>query len=853
MNNIEISFARPLLLLLLVPAFAIILIPFLRLPKNRRTTFRKRVPVILHLIIVSALVLILSGLQFTQKISNQAVMLLLDFSHSTKPVQETIAEHGTEIMEALDGEIPVGIVAFADGQITSVSTEDIETIETFADATDIGAALEYAIGLMPEEMQRRIILLSDGVETDGDAEKYSHFLATQNVRVDAMYFASALDTPEMQISSVTIPKGAYAGDDVTITVELESNAINNAVLKLYSETRLLEEREISMMPGLFMTELSVPEITAGSHTYQLILQPEQDTVPENNQGFAYIDVAGGAKVLVIADTLKNAAFLKNILSEENIVDTTTVFNAPKSVVELCNYDEIILVNANYNGLPDGFGELLQTYVRDYGRSLLTVGGPNTYMFGNMEDTVLEEMLPVDFTLQEEDEGESVALMLVLDCSSSMNRTLLSIAKQGAIKCVEAMADNDYVGIISFNTTARLRSEIIPSTDDNKALLTRTISGLTTGRGTYYVEALELAHEKLLAATAEKKHVIFLSDGEPTDRGYIQAVEAMALDNISISTIGLSHSSNSLSGMADAGSGRYYYVQTATDLPNIMVTETEQIAVSNKISGEFQTFAAKGSDLTAEISVTELPILTGYIGTTIKEDADAHLVSSLGHPLFASWQYGGGTVGFFASDLYGEWSARWMTNTTAHNLVKTFVTNTVNEIHSESAFKVNTILRGKTAEIAVHTPTTDTGHEMTVTVTKGKKQTDYTLQQTDADTYSGVIEITESGVYQLLIEEKDTLGNTIDFAQLPLTVSYLKEYNAFDTNGRMLLEDLCEITDGILANSPRELVNSEFHSAQRIYNPIVPLGIFVALLLLTDIAIRKIRWKDIRNLFRKKDV
>jgi len=866
MSNIEITFAQPLLLLLAIPCFAIVLIPFLVLPKKRRNTFRKRMPVILHLIIVSLLTLILSGLAFTQTVGNQAIVLLLDFSHSTVPVQEAIAEHAIEIIDAMNDEVPLGIVAFADSQVYVADINDangkitatdlkvsVDNAQHIADATDLNAALEYAASLMPKDLNKRIILLSDGKETDGDAENYAHFLATQNVRIDAMYFDSALEAPEMQISSVTIPEGAYVGDDITITAELQSNIAGNAVLKLYSETRLLEEQEITMLPGLFMTELSISSIEPGNHTYQLVLYPEQDTIPENNQGYAYIDIAGGSNILVIADTLKNAAFLDNILSEKNVVDTTTVFNAPKSLVELCNYDEVILVNANYNGLPDGFGELLETYVSDYGRSLLTVGGPNTYMFGNMDDTIMEEMLPVDFTLQEENEGESVALMLVLDCSSSMNRSLLSIAKQGAIKCVEAMTDNDYVGIISFNTTARLRSEIIQATDTNKDTLTRTISALVTGRGTYYVEALELAHEELLKSTAEKRHVIFLSDGEPTDRGYIQAVERMAEDGISVSTIGLSHSSTSLSNMADTGSGRYYYVQTATDLPDIMVTETEQIAVSNKISGEFTTIVAKESPLTEELDVAALPILTGYIGTTLKEDADAYLITDQGHPLFATWQYGEGTVGFFASDLYGEWSSRWMINATAQQLAKAFVGTTVSEVHSESAFRVGTTLRGKTAEIAVHTPTTDTGHEITLTATKGKKQTNYTLQQTDPDTYSGIVELTESGIWQLAIEEKDPLGNVVDYAQIPLTVSYFSEYNAFAEGGRILLEDLCEITDGVCADSVTELVKNEFASAKITYNPLVPLGILVALLLLADITIRKIRWKDIKNLFlsRKK--
>ena len=172
---------------------------------------------------------------------------------------------------------------------------------------------------------------------------------------------------------------------------------------------------------------------------------------------------------------------------------------------------------------------------------------------------------------------AVALMLVLDCSMSMSQqsTYLQVAKQGAIKCVEAMSDNDYVGVVSFNRSAYLKSSLIEANETNKASLTRIISGLTTSQGTYYTEALEMAHEELLKSNAAVKHIIFLSDGQPSDRGYSEAVSNAAKDGITVSTIGLGYSSSILESMAESGSGRYYYVSSASDPPNIMLSETEQ--------------------------------------------------------------------------------------------------------------------------------------------------------------------------------------------------------------------------------------------------------------------------------------
>lgn len=853
MSSIELSFDNPWFLLLAIPAFAIILLPFLRLPVKRRKTFRKIAPVVLHLTVVTLLILVISGFTVVQNSDEQAVMLLVDLSDSTDAVQSEIENRTQELLELIDQKTPVGVIAFGQSQVYTVEFEadrSFSVTKVDSDATDIDAALEYAASMLPSDKAGHIILLSDGKETDGDADSTAHYLATRGVRIDAVYFdTTQLSAPEVQISAFTSPEGAYVGDIMPFTAEVQSNTDTEVFLSLYDNEELVSTLNQSISSGSNVIELTCEAESAGTHAYRLVLETEKDTLSQNNESYAYANVAGQSTVLIIADTIGNGETLAQLLSADYTVTTVTARNAPDSIIDLCDYDEVILSNVDYDQLPSGYDELLGTYVSVYGRSLLAVGGEDTFMYGNMDDTLLEEMLPVTFTLQESSEGNSVALMLVLDCSNSMSQqsTYLSVAKQGAIKCVEAMSDNDYVGVISFNSTAYLKSSLIQATDSNKDSLTRIISGLTTNRGTYYTEALEVAHEELLKSDAEIRHIIFLSDGQPSDYGYSQAVANAADDGITVSTIGLGYSSDILESMAEAGSGRYYYVSSASDLPNIMLSETEQVTVSSLITGEFTPIIAQESDLTAAVEVSTLPNIHGYLGTTIKEDATAYITTDEDHPIYASWTYGLGTVACFTSDLSGNWSSQWLSNATGVAITQSMIATTVDEVHHDSSMTAEITVRGQTTDITVTTAGI-TDNALHLTAASDSTTRNYVLTQTDPGIYTTSIKTADAGVYELMITQTDSSENIVDYLETAIAVSYSGEYDAFADSGEPLLSALCSYSDGEIYSDMQELADVQVSSISIIFNPMVVFAVISAILMLADIAIRKLRWKDIRNYF-----
>lgn len=836
MSNIELRFEYPWLLLLLIPALALILIPYFRLPMRRRKMVQRIVPTILHCVMALILTILLAGLSIVRTTDNQAVILLLDYSDSTQPVRQAINDRAQELEKQLRKTTSVSTIVFGGD-----CSEKVKLDPTVTDATDLAAALEYAAAKLPEDKIGRIILLSDGKQTDGDAEATAQYLRAQGVRIDAIWFDSSTGSREVQIGGFTAPATAYVGSTVTLTASIESNSKSTVNIDLYDGDTHIQNKQLTVDDSGRVLSLEVPVETPGLHSFRLVMAADQDTLTQNNQAVACVDVVQAPHVLIIAGTGTDPASLEEALASYAQVTVCESTHPPRKIAELCNYDGIILMNVHTDDLPKNYGSLLNTYVSSYGRSLIALGGQDTFMYGGMRDTVYEEMMPVSFSLSRTSDDEAVALMIVMDCSLSMSQqsTYMSVAKQGSIKCVESMTENDYVGIISFNQSATVEAPLEKNTTERKASLNRIISGLTTSQGTYYTDALALAHQELLKSDAQIRHILFVSDGGPADTAYKDLLPGIAADGISISTIALGHESTVLSEMATSCGGTYYFVQESTDLPNIMLSLTQQVSVNSYMTGSFLPVSASDSPLAGKLPAA-LPVLEGYLGTTLKRGAELHMTLGEGHPLYATWTWGKGTVACFTSDLDTGWSRAWLAN---KGLIQDLVAYALPQTHSDTALSLEVTPGGQSIALTVQTPEDDNS---VLTLTAGGHSVQ--LPCIAPGTYQGRISTASLGVYPITITQTDRDGNVLDTLSRTLAVPTQAEYDAFADDGSGLLKSICTYTGGTLNASTESLAGIPTEPIRTVSDFRIPFGITFALLLLADIAIRKLRWKDIKNLW-----
>jgi hypothetical protein len=164
-----------------------------------------------------------------------------------------------------------------------------------------------------------------------------------------------------------------------------------------------------------------------------------------------------------------------------------------------------------------------------------------------------------------------------------------------------------------------------------------------------------------------RHMLVLSDGQSTDgsdeRFRQLAAEARA-KGITVSTIALGQAADDelLSQIADAGKGRFYLVEDASQLPRIMISESQAARSENIQLGQTSLkIGESGHPILSSLSPSQLPLLSGYnaLSSKAEQGAEDVLVSSnFGDPILSAWQYGLGRVAAWTGDIGEEWTGNW---------------------------------------------------------------------------------------------------------------------------------------------------------------------------------------------------
>jgi Mg-chelatase subunit ChlD len=672
-------------------------------------TVRRGLAIGLRMALIVLVVLALAETQLRQETDRLCVLYLLDQSGSIPReqreamfayVQREIAAHRENGRGDSSGIIVFGREAAVEIPPTEddwgwVSRRE-SLIPNLEEATDLSAAMKLAVTIFPPDAARRIVIVSDGNENRGSAADVAAEFEKQGIGIDTIA-VSVEGLAGVTVERLNLPPRAKQDSMVDARVVLnhrtpavgpssEPAPAKSGTLRitrrLGSDTEVLVSEQVQLPPG--KTVLSFPhrlERGSGFYTYEAEFLPDDDGALQPNslaerRATNFVNVTGQGRVLFLEnpETAGSYAPLVQRLRAANLaVDVRSDGALFSSFAELQSYDTVVMADLPRTAGGDESAlisdQQVELLVRntELGCGLVLLGGPNSFGAGGWSNTRLEEASPVHFTVKNSKVMPRGALVIVCDRSGSMAGDKIVAAKQAALAAIQALGDNDQVGVVTFDSSATWTipfQKIAGRRDVMRSLLRR----VSADGGTNAFPGMAMGFQALKQADASVKHMIVLTDGQTPPADFDNLLRSMRSAGITVSTVAVGPDADRdlLSRLARLGAGRFYNVAKSGLVPKIFIKEAmrvtrpliyEREAFEPQWVGDHEALAGLGPTL---------PPIRGFVLTEVKDSPLVQVGIKSPYPseedlhaIMASWNYGIGRSVVITTDAGQRWATPWL--------------------------------------------------------------------------------------------------------------------------------------------------------------------------------------------------
>jgi len=581
-------------------------------------------------------------------------------------------------------------------------------------------------------------------------------------------------------------------------------------------------------------------LDSGAHDFEATIEPGEDTVADNNSGFAFTSVSGKPKVLIVEGDPGDTTALSQALESQGMhVETVNPSGMPSDLPTLRNYDTLVLANVSANAITAAQMRIVKTYVQDLGGGLIVIGGDKSYGTGGYNKTPLEDVLPVTSEVAPRRNIPSTAVFFIIE---SLESNLgIDISREAAKGAIQALSPLDEVGVSDGNQEVAIPLQKVT----NKPDLVSQVDGLQMGDPASYKTFFDAAHKALLASDSKVKHIILLGDGDATEN-YEDQIKSIANDKITVSVVGtnvLPQDLQMLQNIAQWGKGRYYDGNDPFDIPQLLLRETQLVAKPAIVEENFQPLQTNVSPILNGIDPSKLPDLKGYVATTPKPTAQPILASAQGDPILSEWQYGLGRVVAWTSDTKGQWATDWI----GWPEFATFWTQIVKRtLPGEIEQNLQTVIaaQGDQAQLTVDSQNADRQLQnflktkATIFDPAGN-QTDVPLNQTAPGRYQASFPANQEGTYLVQVTQANDQGQVVAAQTKGYVVPYSPEYQVLGTNVN-LLQQVSGATGGRDLSDAAAAFNHDLAAAGGAQSIWQYLAAAALLLFLLDVASRRLR-------------
>lgn len=707
-----VSFEYPLFLLLVVPAVALaVLDARRRWPQGSR----RALAIAGRVVLVAALALAASEPSLVRDRKDATVVFLIDRSASISDAALAQAWQRAGELRRHAGGARAAVVTFdheaeiviAPGEAWKVP-DVLRTTGPAGQATDLGAAVRLAVGLVPPRAAGHLVYLGDGRVNAGTAAAATAPAVARGLVISAFATAAPHDDPAIaaivldrdQIrpgatlaGKVEIDAGGVTGrGTLTVKVNGEVAATTPVVLAGQRlEVPLSYALPAKLAPGVIpvSAELALDTGTPNAE-------------PANDATSTPLVIQPQPKILILDGDKDGATHLaKALRAEQMVVDVVPASNDGPAP-DLDGADLVILANAPARGglnrglLDEALGEKLVRWVDD-GGGLLVLGGPSA-LNGYYAANRIADALPVEIEPVDPEVDQAATVIIILDQSGSMGEMVggkmkLTLAAEGAAAVIRLMRSFDRIGVMAVEDRVNwvVRTRVIGS--DSAALEAKTRRVPLGGDGIFVYTSLVAAREELKKSPTSLRHVILFSDtfdaaeqvkgidyggfrGWPSGMANsFQVAKEIKELGASLSVIGVGwgqdrafnkgsyfdddDDSDFLKQLAAEGGGRYYRTSDGRQLRALFVQDAQRLLDNDAREEDIKLLKKAAHPALDGIDLAKAPPLHGYQEVKPRPAAQVVAVDDEDHPILVRWPYGLGESVVFASDAGPRWASDWV--------------------------------------------------------------------------------------------------------------------------------------------------------------------------------------------------
>jgi len=533
------------------------------------------------------------------------------------------------------------------------------------DGSEVGAALETALNLIPDDRQGSIVLISDGENNGRETESVSRRAFARGVRIDVRAFPRP-NRADLSVERIELPGEVAVGEPFQFNVWVRSDRRVETEFKLERGERVLNSGPRIFEPGLNRVVLRDVLTQAGIAEYRVAVANDDDRVPENNRGLGAVVARGAAAVLVLNHDGSEDTLVRTLRAAQIPVAVAAPERARLDAVGLSAFRAVILENVSASRLGRGLDEL-RTFVTNRGGGLLMTGGQASFSVGGYYLSSIDDLLPVSLELRQEHRKIGVALAISMDRSGSMSApvgsgmTKMDLANLGAVAALELLSPIDAISVIAVDSAHHIVQPLTP-VDDIPALTKRIRTIESMGGGIFTFTALLAAGKELENAEQRNRHIILFADAADSEEQEDCAalVDEFGGMGITLSVIALGteqdRDAEFLRSIAEQGGGQAYFTTDPTELPRLFAVDTMMAARATFVEEPAGARVLPNLFGLGIPPTSSFPKVEGYNLTYLRPEGQAGIATTDEYqaPLFAFRQTGLGRTATYAGQIGGSY-------------------------------------------------------------------------------------------------------------------------------------------------------------------------------------------------------